>query len=285
MAKMTLCSLSVLLSAFALSDCCAALREPFPQGCGMGNLGTIISDKAPGCNGPMVSAAFTNNLYGSGFALWAVSLYDDMDNLESARLMSICGGGWKTYGNLTLAAWLSDFNAFSIYRERSGLLSLAYGTIIGVKAAIDLCGTHISCAGQGASRLTFVHSGVSLLVPLRSVVLGATLLNVPLKSSGVEGSDLPVSLRFTIRTRPHAFGSQGILLEVTPRRYHPISVAIGQELRFAGIMALYGAVSCNPLLVGTGVSFFIRDCGLCAALVNHPVLGWSRGIGAYYGWN
>lgn len=285
MEKVTLCAAALFTLSFALPECTAALREPFPQGCSMGNLGTIMSDRTPGCNGPMVSAAYTNSRYGSGVALWTVSLYDDMDDPEDARLVSICAGGWKTYGCLMVAMGLSSFNAFSLYREQSGLFSIGCGSIIGARAAIDLCGTRMYCAGQGASHLTFVHSGVSLVVPFRSVMLGASLLNVRLKSSGVEGADPPVSLRFMARTRPHTFGTQGILLEVTPRRYHPISAAIGQELRFSDIVAIYGAVSCNPLLVATGVSFFIRNCGLGAALVNHPVLGWSRGIGAHCGWN
>jgi hypothetical protein len=72
--------------ALILLLCCLAvgaelLRDPFPQGYGMGNVGTILWYNGHSARQSWIPAAFCDSSLKKGFDIAVVSYYEEMDNL------------------------------------------------------------------------------------------------------------------------------------------------------------------------------------------------------------
>jgi hypothetical protein len=263
----------------------AALHDPFPQGSLMGNLGTIISQNGPGSRAPLTSAGFMNDSLFAGVSASVCTYYDDMNNFQDRQFTSATGGGWLSFRRVRLKAAFSHFDALGAYREQSGYLSCAVALYRDFRVSLDLTGTRFFLVAPEENAVLLGQSGFSLFIPLKLVSFSTTVDHITLKSTRRNGGDPDIRIRLGIHTNQNTFGAQGVLITINPNYEHPVSVAIGQEFQLASFIALHGAVANNPLFFGLGVTVFIRTGSASAALVNHPVLGWSRGFSAEYGWN
>ncbi len=262
----------------------AALHEPFPQGYLMGNLGTIIYADGPGGRAPLVSAAFMNDSPAVGLSSAVTTYYDDMDNFSDRHFATATGGVWFALKRLRLKGTISLFDALGTYREQSGYLSGAVELPRDIRISLDISGVRSFLAAPGEQAVTLGLGGISLFYPLKPVSFSATVDRIVIKSGHIDGADPDLRIRCGIHTTRHAFGAQGVLVTINPAYEHPVSVAIGQEFRISRIIAIHGAVANNPLFFGLGISVFPGSATASASLVNHPVLGWSRGFSADYGW-
>ena len=263
----------------------AALHEPFPQGYLMGNLGTIICEDGAGGRAPLLSAAFISDTPAVGLSASVCTYYDDMDNFTDRHFVTAIGGGWFAWKRLRVKSAFSLFDALATYREHTGYLSCAVEILRGIRLSLDLSGVRYALAApQEDAAATLGMGGVSVFVPVRLVSFSTTVDRIVLKSTRVDGGDPALRIRCGIHTNRHAFGAQGVLVTINPGLEHPVSVAIGQEFRLSKNIAIHGGVANNPLFFGLGVSVSFGAGGASAALVNHPVLGWSRGFSAEYGW-
>lgn len=263
----------------------STLHEPFPQGYAMGNLGTIITTDGPGGHLPLFSAAYLGDSSGAGIAASVTTYYDDMDNFRDRRMATVAGGGWLVAGRFGLKAGIAHFDALGAYRELSGHFSCAMKTILGIRIGTEISGTRFLLPLSGGAAKTLGEAGFTLFIPIRIISCSASIDRLIIKPARTEGADPSLRIRCGIYTNEHAFGAQGVRIDITPQFEHPVGIAIGQEFRFSRHVALHGAVANNPLFVGIGVAVFWGGGCASAALVNHPVLGWSRGFGAEYGWN
>jgi hypothetical protein len=262
----------------------SALHEPFPQGYLMGNLGTIICEDGPGGRAPLLSAAFMNDSPAVGLSAAVTTYYDDMDNFSDRHFATATGGIWFALKRLRLKGTFSLFDALGTYREQSGYFSGAVELPRDIRVSVDLSGVRSFLVAPGANTVTLGLGGISLFFPLKLVSFSATVDRIVLKSGGIDGGDPDLRIRCGIHTTRHAFGAQGVLVTINPAYEHPVSVAIGQEFRLSPVIAIHGAVANNPLFFGLGISVFPGSATASASLVNHPILGWSRGFSADYGW-
>ena len=283
MAKIGLFCLAVLLPAAVISG--AMLHSPFPQGYLMGNLGTIIAAGGPGGRSPMVSSAYMNDTVDLGLTATVCTFYDDMDNYQDRYIAAVTGGGWFARKRMRMKIAVTLFDALGTYREQSGFISCAMALYRSITVGVDLSGTRSYMPGTDFTPLTLGTAGVSLFIPLRLVSLSCTVDQLTVRSSRRDGADPQPRIICGIHTSEHAFGAQGVRIEINPRYEHPVSLALGQEFRIISRLAIHGAVANNPLFFGLGVTVFIGRGHASAALVNHPVLGWSKGFSAEYGWN
>ncbi|MBN1575974.1 MAG: hypothetical protein JW913_05440 [Chitinispirillaceae bacterium] len=263
----------------------AALHEPFPQGYAMGNLGTIITPDGPGGRLPLYPAVFLGDSLTVGVAASVTTYYDDMDNFGDRHLATVAGGGWLVFRRFGFKTGISHFDALGAYREQSGYISCAALLFRGIRIGAELLGTRLLLASSDNEAKTLGEAGFSLLAPMKILICAVSIDHLPVKPTRTDGADPPLHLRCGIHTIAHSFGAQGVRIDITPHYEHPVSIAIGQEFRFSRYIALHGAIANNPLFIAVGVAVFWGSGCASAALVNHPVLGWSRGFGAEYGWN
>ncbi|MBN1307104.1 MAG: hypothetical protein JXA18_04250 [Chitinispirillaceae bacterium] len=276
--------LAVLL-LLAAADAGAILHEPFPQGYAMGNLGTIIDENGPGGRLPLLSAAYMGDSLTAGVAASVTTYYEDMDNFGDRHLATVVGGGWLVVRRIGVKAGIAHFDALGAYREFSGHLSCALRTVRGIRIGTELSGTRLLFSSSDGAGKTLGEAGFTLFVPIRIISCVVSIGRLTVKPTRSEGADQSLRIGCGVHTMAHAFGAQGVRIDITPAFEHPVSIAIGQELRLSRHVALHGAIANNPLFIAVGVAVFWGGACASAALVNHPVLGWSRGFGAEYGWN
>jgi hypothetical protein len=77
------------------------------------------------------------------------------------------------------------------------------------------------------------------------------------------------------------------MIIVTPNDEAPVRFAIAQEYRIGKVFALSASIASNPTTIGFGITVdnpmdkFLMNGS--AAVVNHPFLGWSKGVSVDYG--
>ncbi len=280
MEKVAVAALTLLLITFVDGT----LREPFPLGYEMGNLGTILTPDCPGGREPFSPAAYLGDSLFAGICASVTTYYDDMDNFGDKFIATVAGGGWLRAGRVGLKAGISHFDALGAYRELTGRFSGTVTIWKGIRIGADITGIRLSTVSSEGYVKTLGESGFSLFVPLRMISFSFSVDRLTVKSAATAGVDRAPHIRCGLHTAAHTFGAQGVRVDILPENPQPVSVAIGEELRISRSLALQGAVANNPIFVAVGISLFIADGCASAALVNHPVLGWSRGFGAQYGW-
>jgi hypothetical protein len=262
------------------------LNEPFPQGCSMGNLGTIIYDDGPGSREPLQNAATLKcDTLSAGIAASVTTYYDDMDNYGDRHLASVSGGGWLTAGRFGCKAAVTNFDVLGVYGEQSGYFSCAINVFRGVRLGADLTGTRFILTSGAEAPLSLAQAGFSVRIPVKIIAFVASIDHLTVKPTHTDGAAPPLRISCSIHTMEHTYGAQGIRIDITPEFEHPVRLAIGEEFRFSRNFAIHGALANNPFFVGFGIAVLWNNACASAALVNHPVLGWSRGFGAQYGRN
>jgi hypothetical protein len=263
----------------------AILHAPFPTGSTMATLGTIVYEDGPSGRDPLLSAVFMNNRCKAGVALSVTTFYDDMDNYTDRRIAAVTGGGYFSTRRLLFKTAVTHFDALGAYYEQNGYFSCAMYVIKGIRIGAEFTGTRLHCVIPGYTSVIYGETGFSLFVPVFPIFFAASVYHLPVKTTRIDGADpLPV-IQFGMYTARHAFGAQGVRFDIAPGLVHPVHFAIGQEVRLHKSIAICGAIANNPFLIGFGISVALK-CGVAtAALVDHPVLGWSHGFSAEYGFN
>ena len=88
----------------------------------------------------------------------------------------------------------------------------------------------------------------------------------------------PLTLRAGVHTTVNALGSQGILCEAASDGPWRFRVSIGEEFWLLRKLGLSAAFTTNPVIVSFGVILAWRGAAVSAGFVDHPVLGWSKGL-------
>ena len=81
-----------------------------------------------------------------------------------------------------------------------------------------------------------------------------------------------------MHTTANALGSQGILCEAQNDGLWRFRVSLGEEYWLASRLALAAAFTTNPVMISFGITVVWRGAAVSAGFVEHPVLGWSKGL-------
>lgn len=270
----------VLLLFYSLSI--ANLQEPFPQGFSMGNQGTILWENGAQGRQPWISAAFCDNSRKFGLACGAVSYFDKMDNLKDESIYKAFGGVYYTIKKFRFKLSISHFSALEMYYEQTGFLSVALDLFTFLRVGTDIRGTRTGLFGFREKIHTIGECGFSAWIPFRSAALGLSLNHITIKSGKVNGVDSPLCISTGFHTSSNRFGAQGVVVEINPSESHPVRFILGEQYRFLKYFALEASIANNPFLIGAGILVEISPVNAAFSIINHPVLGWSRGFAAMY---
>lgn len=261
------------------------LREPFPQGCTMSTLGTILIDGSPAGREPFISAVFSDTSLMTGISAAVTGYYDAMDNYDDRFITTVTGGGWLFLRRFRGKAAISHFNALDIYKEYSAYLSVAAALPFSLTFGTDVSATQLRLYSDEELPINHVSMAYALRWQLRRLSMAASVSHIPVAFTTTSAINSPLQISVIVHTVRHAFGAQGVRVIVTPDYPEPVRIALGQQFNITPRIALQGAIISNPLFISLGVTVTIGNAGAAVSMVNHPVLGWSRGFGAQYGFN
>jgi hypothetical protein len=218
-----------------------------------------------------------------GLAACGVDYFDDMDNLREREIRQGAVGGWLKAGpHVTVKAAYTHFAALDIYFEQKGHLSVGTPAIPFVQVSIELSGYRAGLLTDRDEREALASAGASVWVPWSFASVSLSCEDVMLEEAGHPGFAPPTRFTLGLHTAPHRFGAQGVLLRVEPGEQPRFGLYIGQELRLHRTIALSAGFSAEPLMFSIGLTFVLPTFSAQTALVHHPVLGWSRGLGLEY---
>lgn len=260
----------------------ASLQDPFPQGFSMGNMGAILWDDGAQGRQPWIPSAFYKKNRCFGLACGAVSYYDKMDNFSDESIFKAFGGAYFAVKKLRCKIAVSHFSALEIYYEQSGFLSCGIDLFPHLVISTELTGSRIGLVGSDEQAYRTGECGFSGWIPFKFAAIAFSINHIVLKSAYADGVNPPVSIKTGIHTVRNRFGAQGVVLEVTPTIKHPIRFILGEQYRFLRLFAIDASISNNPFMFGIGITAEIKTVSTSVSLVNHAVLGWSRGFAVLY---
>ncbi len=279
MSRMFFC----LAAALIVPSCLfAAGAEPFALGYGMGNNGAIIQQKGMSGRQPWTSACFYNDTLRFGVSVAGVDYYDAMDNMESSHITQVTFGGWYASNGYVAKASFAHFDALGLYFEQQGHVSFGYNRLPFVNPSLEFDALRAGLQNSTEHPQTRLDMGFSLLIPGRAVALSFCCGHIPLKKPADEGFDAPLTFRAGLHTTYNELGGQGILAEFGHDRQWNFRVSIGEEYWLIKNLGLCAALSTNPFLIHFGITIAYSSSSLSVSFVDHPILGWSRGLSLDY---
>jgi hypothetical protein len=276
------CHALLLAVGLLTAVCWAAVREPFPMGFSMSTFGAVISASGASGRQPWAPASFCGDSGAWGLASALVDYYGQMDNMPERQIRQSAIGVWIHHRAIVCKASFAYFNALSVYFEGHGFCSLGTDALPFVNVSLELEGWRAGLRQSGAERDELLSGGVSLWLPWSYAAVSLRCRNLILRSASTEGFAPPLSLTAGIHTRPHRFGSQGVSIEVTPATKTTIRFRAGLQYQLHRLCSLEAGLSARPLMMGFGFCLSLPCSSLQAALVHHPLLGWSRGVAMEY---
>jgi len=259
----------------------ASLTVSFPVGYDMGTMGTIIHPGGMSGRQPWISANLHNGEKRFGLSLTGVEYYDAMDNMSDLRMLETGLGGWFALQKLLTvkAAWFY-FDAFRIYNETRGYISVTTRLIPYVFPAIEFSGVSAGLT-QNADRRNLAAMGVSAVFHGRFITAGFSCRNLSLYGSGDDFLP-PMGGELRLHAKSNVFGSQGVRLLFDFNSNPNFRLFVGEEYRFSENIGICVAVASKPLMVSVGVVVRWSNHGATVSLVKHGVLGWSKGFSYEY---
>ena len=255
-----------------------ASREPFPIGYSMANFGTILQQKGISGREPFTPACFYADTFRYGVSVAGVDYDDAMDNMESSHIVQVGLGGFYSMKGFTAKLSFVHFDALRMYFEQEGRLSLGTTRIPFVNPSVELSGYRAGLYRGDEAAQTHIDAGISVLVPFRLAAVSVSCVHIPLKNAATEGYSAPLAVRAGVHTTANALGSQGILCEAQNDGQWRFRVSLGEEYWLFNRLALAAAFTTNPVMISFGVTVAWRGAAVSAGFVEHPVLGWSKGL-------
>lgn len=264
--------LGIFLPAFP------ATREPFPLGYSMANAGTILQQKGISGREGFTPACFYADSFRYGVSLAGVDYFDPMDNLESSRIYQVAVGGFYSLRGCTAKLSVEHFDALGVYFEQEGALSLGTTLVPFVNPSVELCGYRAGLYQGGDPAQTHADLGISAMAPFRLAAVSFGCSHIPVKKAGIDGFYSPLTLHAGVHSTANAFGSQGIVCEADNDGGWKFRLSIGEEYWLFRAFAISAAFTTNPVIVSFGVTVAWKAAVVSAGFVDHPVLGWSKGL-------
>jgi hypothetical protein len=259
----------------------AAGREPFSMGYGMATNGAILQQDGVSGREPFTGACFYRDSFPYGVTIAGVDYYDPMDNHSSSLIGQACLGGFWSMRGITVKAAYLHFDVMRVYYEQEGLVSIGYGLVPWFRMSWELAGFRAGLYRENdPPAQTRLEMGFSAMVPFKIAAISLNVNHIPLKTAMIDGYDAPFTIRAGLHSNKNSFGSQGVLVEMSKDDLWQFKVSIGEEYRLTKNLAASLAVTTNPVLLSFGVTCaWGKSSSVTAAFTDHPVLGWSKGLG------
>jgi hypothetical protein len=255
-----------------------ATREPFPIGYSMANGGTIMQQQGISGREPFSPACFYADSFRYGVSVAGVDYFDPMDNMESSHIVQAALGGFYCMRGCTAKVLFSQLDALRVYFEQEGRVSLGTSLVPYVNPSIEVSGYRAGLYQGSDPASTRADMGVSAMFPFKLAAMSLSCNHITLKNAAIAGYDEPLSLRAGVYTTANALGSQGIVCEAAHDGVWRFRLSIGEEYWLAGKLALAAAFATNPVVVHFGVTVAWKGAAVSTGFVDHPVLGWSKGL-------
>jgi hypothetical protein len=261
----------------------AALNDPFPPGYAMESFGTIVTAGGVAGRQPWEPACLLLDSARFGLAACGVDYFDDMDTFTQREIRQGAAGGWlRPAPFLSIKIAYTHFGALDMYFEQKGFLSAATPAIPFVHLSVELSGYRAGLVSDRGEREALATAGVSLWVPWSFASVFLSCRDVVLEDAGKPGFAPPTTIVVGLHTAAHRFGAHGVRLLIEPGEETRFGLYVGQELRLHPTLALAAGFAAEPLMFSLGLTFVLPVFSAQTALVHHPVLGWSRGLGLEY---
>lgn len=257
-------------------------QSPFPEGYFMSTQGTIFQDNWISSREPYSPALLANDSAHIGISAGTISYYDRMDNLSDRLLYRVSGGGWLEFDKMRFNLWISQLEAFSVYFEQKGCISVGTYFYKSASISFDIQGYRNGLHHSTEHARTRADVGISTLYKFRAVSVTGSLSNLTIKKAGKDMNREDLTVAIGLHTKYSRIGAQGMILKIIPQAVSPVQVIAGEEFRITERIGINASFSSNPLLIGVGFFVGIKRNDLSVGLVNHPDLGWSRGFSIAY---
>jgi hypothetical protein len=188
-------------------------------------------------------------------------------------------GGFCSIKGFTAKLSIAHFDAMRVYFEQEGLLSIGTTRIPFVNPSVELSGYRAGLYDNTAGPVrTRIDMGVSAMAPFRLAAVSLSCSHIPLKTGGAEGYGSPLTVRAGVHTTANSLGSQGVVCEMQNDGLWRFRLSIGEEYWLFNRAALSAAFTTNPVVIHFGVTVAWKGAAVSAGFVEHPVLGWSKGL-------
>jgi hypothetical protein len=260
----------------------AGAHDPFPAGYSMGNSGAIMQSSGLSGRQPWVPASFLADTFRFGVSVCGIDYYDAMDNLESSHIVQALAGAWYAHRRFVFKASYAHLNALGLYYEQQGFISVGFLACRALSASIEVTANRAGLTDERTEQEKFLNAGVSLFVSGKSTALSVSCGRLPIKSVSIRGFEPPIAVDIGLHTAMHRFGAQGVRCEITKDPDYAFRFSIAESYSLSDYCAVCGALSTAPFMMHVGISFSNARHGVALSFVNHPALGWSRGLTVGY---
>ena len=256
----------------------AGVRDPFPIGAAMMSQGALVESQGMSGREPWSAAAVYRDTLPWGAAFSAIS-YHGADG--AGGVSQYAAGGFAALRNVICKVSIAQLDAMGVYYERTAYLSA--GSIYKfLSLSIDAKTHRIGLKASGSDIRTMTSLGSTLHAESRRISASVMAEGLTVSSSGSSDVDPPISFSGRVCTVRNRYGSQGVMVKVTPEHDKPLRFIVAQEYRLSQNFAVSASLGSNPSIIGFGLLIDIQPASGAAAVVNHPLLGWSKGVYADY---
>ena len=253
----------------------AAPRDPFPLGYSMMSQGALVEAEGVSARQPWTPAAHYRDSLRWGASAAVVSYHGGG---SAARYAA---GGFGTFGPVAFKGALTHLDVMGLYFEQTAALSAGSRWRF-LSYSLEATNYRSGLTFSSADRRSATSAGAALLAVSRVVSAGATVEGLTLLSGGARDADPSPVISLRVCTVRNKYGSQGAMVTFTPNDDAPIRFVIAQEYRIGNMFALSASIASNPTMIGFGLTVDKKPASATAAAVNHPQLGWSRGMSVDY---
>ncbi|MDR0307688.1 MAG: hypothetical protein LBI42_12740 [Chitinispirillales bacterium] len=254
------------------------LRDPFPIGSSMASQGALIETHGISGREPWTPAAFYRDTLTWGAAFSAISYHGASG---AGGVSQYAAGGWTIFRNVVYKASLMQLDAMGIYYEQTAVFST--GTSYRFLSFSAESRSHrIGLKGSGSDIRTMSAFGATVHTHSRRVSAGVSAEGLTVLNSGSSDVDLPLTFSGRICTVRNRYGSQGAVVKITPADAKPVRFILAQEYRISQNVSLGASLGSNPTTIGFGLMINKGVVSGAGAVVNHPLLGWSKGVSVDY---
>lgn len=184
------------------------------------------------------------------------------------------------FGTVRIKGAYRHFDIMRLYGEQQGVVSAGRELEGAGAASVDVTVTRLWVA-SAQSRVA-ARAGATLRVARRYATLVLQGSGIPVRREWDPTIGEPPGISLGLHTRRHAAGGMGSVGEVVFDPVPRLRLRHGFEYRLHETVAFSVAVQTEPFLLALGLSLELHGHTSTVALVNHPVLGWSRGAGALF---
>jgi len=266
---------AVWLLAVVPPPAASAPRDPFPLGYSMMSQGALVETEGASARQPWTPAAHYRDSLRFGVSAASVSYHGGGSAAQYAA------GGFVQFGPAVCKGALTRLDVMGLYYEQAAALSVGSRWRF-LSYSLEACHYRAGLTLSSADRRSATSAGAALHAVSRVVSAGVTAEGLTLSSGGLRDADPPAAISVRVCTVRNRYGSQGAMIRFTPNRGAPVRFALAQEYRIGKMFGLSASIASNPTMIGFGLAVDKTPVNASAAAVNHPQLGWSRGVSVDY---